>query len=414
MTSKKKRRSPGEGSVITFTTASGDVRYGIKFVRPLDDGSTKQVFRRRDEDNQPWTSKTAAQKALRDALSKLDRGEYVDPSKQTLGEYLDEWVDGLRLGASTLASYRKNIRLHIKPHLGGVPLASLTPAKITALYRKLETDGRRDHQAGKGLSARTVRYIHTILRSALSAAVDAGSLTRNPADKAKPPTAKEAKAPEMHPWTRDQLRAFLDWAKVNSALYVAWFVLAMTGIRRGELLALRWRDIDLDTGTMAVRRSVGIVRVKGKGAEITEGPTKTNRPRVIDLDEPTVNLLRAHRRERGSLSLQLARDDALVFGDHEGAWRHPERFSRSFREHLIRCRKQLADGAAEAPELIRLHDLRHTHATVLLSLGTHPKIVSERLGHANVSITLDTYSHALPTIQRDAVSKLSALMSTGT
>lgn len=407
---KARRRSPGEGGVFEYKLANGQLRFGIKFTAPQPDGSSKPVLRRRDENGQPWTTKKAAQAAVSEALAKVRRDEWIEPSKQTLGEYLDEWAAGLRLAPSTVASYKKNIRNLINPRIGGVALASLTPARITAMYRELETSGRCDHKAGEGLSARTVRYVHTILGAALSAAVDAGMIARNPVDKAKPPTAKEAKAPEMHPWTGDQLKAFLAWSKEGSTLHLAWYVLAMTGMRRGELLALRWRDLDLETGTIAVRRSVGIIRNKGQGARIEEGPTKTCKPRVVDVDDATVALLKAHKRERGGLALQMARDDALVFGDLEGQHRHPERFSRTFKEHLARCRKELEKAGAEVPDEIRLHDLRHTHATILLRANVHVKIVSERLGHATVSITLDTYSHVLPTMQREAVAKLAAIM----
>ncbi|MFC6084048.1 site-specific integrase [Sphaerisporangium aureirubrum] len=169
----------------------------------------------------------------------------------------------------------------------------------------------------------------------------------------------------------------------------------MTGMRRGELLALRWRDVDLEVGTVAIRRSVGVVRVKGEGARVVEGPTKTTKPRVVDLDEATVALMRAHKRERGGLALTLAHDDALVFGDVEGRHRHPERFSRSFKEHLTRCRTRLEAIGVELPD-VRLHDLRHTHATILLSNRVPVKVVSERLGHASPTITLTVYAHVMP------------------
>ncbi|WP_285734015.1 site-specific integrase [Nocardiopsis sp. ATB16-24] len=185
----------------------------------------------------------------------------------------------------------------------------------------------------------------------------------------------------------------------------------MTGMRRGEVLALRWRDVDLDARTMAVRRSATLIKTKGGGERIVEGTTKSNRPRVLDLDDDTVSLLRAHRRDCAALALQFGRDDSLIFADQEGAHLHPERFSRSFKADVRRCRKQLAKrGVEDAPPEIRLHDLRHTHATVLLGIGTNPKIVSERLGHSSVSVTLDIYSHVLPTIQRQAVDQLHAVM----
>ena len=153
-----------------------------------------------------------------------------------------------------MASYRKNVRLHIAPHIGTVPLSGLTAVRLDQPYRALEKDGRAGRE-GEGLSARTVRYIHTIISAALRDAVDAGLLPANPAAKAHPPTAKQAQAPEMHPWTAPQLATFLAWSREHSELHAAWHVLAMTGMRRGELLALRWRDADLDAGTITVRRS---------------------------------------------------------------------------------------------------------------------------------------------------------------
>ena len=230
-------------------------------------------------------------------------------------------------------------------------------------------------------------------------------LLRNPAAKAKPPTAKEAAPPEMHPWSAGQLSAFLAWSASASPLHAAWYLLAMTGMRRGELLGLRWRDIDLDAGTISVRRSVGVVRVKGEKPEIREGPTKTGKPRVIDIDPATVAVLRAWKRERGSLALALARDDALAFSDLEGTYLHPERFSRTFKNTLTRYRKALGDAA---PPEIRLHDLRHTHAT--LQDREPIKTVSERLGHASVTITLTVYGHVMPGDQKRAAGRFAALI----
>ena len=178
-------------------------------------------------------------------------------------------------------------------------------------------------------------------------------------------------------------------------------------MRRGELLALRWRDVDLDAATVSVRRSVGIVRPKGQKGILREGPTKTCKPRVVDVDPGTVVVLRAYRRERGSMALQLARDGSVVFGDHEGRWRHPERVSHLFREQQARCARALGE---DAPPLIRLHDLRHTHATILLRDRENVKVVSERLGHANVTVTLATYSHVMPGDQRQAAARFAALV----
>src|SRR5262249_41014792 len=143
-----------------------------------------------------------------------------------VGAYLDEWLAGLRLAPSTVASYRKNVRLHLAPHIGAVPLASLTTARIDALYRQLERGGRADHKAGEGLSPRTVRYVHTILSAAPGAAVKHHRLARTPAATASPPSARQARAPEMHAWTAEQLAAFLGWSAGNGQHHAAWRLLA--------------------------------------------------------------------------------------------------------------------------------------------------------------------------------------------
>jgi integrase len=385
-----KRRSPGEGSVYAFRQADGRERWAI--AHPLIG------TRRRSATGVRWYTKRDAQNALRAMLADLARGELVDPSREPLAAYLATWLDGLRVEPSTLASYRKNCRLHIIPALGKTPLASLTTARINVLYRELERSGRKDHRAGEPLSARTVRYIHTILSGALGAAVKDQRLSRNPCDAASPPTAKQAKSPEMHPWTPGQLGSFLRWsAEHGGTWHPLWHFLANTGARRGEALALRWRDVDLDAGTVRIRRSAGLVRNAGESADISEGDTKSGKPRTVDVDPVTVAVLRGHKSARGGLALVLVRDDALVFGDIEGDLPNPEHVSRQFARDTKQARAALAD----LPQ-IRLHDLRHTHATILLVSGEPVHIVSQRLGHASPVVTLTVYAHVMPGNQRQA------------
>jgi integrase len=395
-----KRRSPGEGSVWPYQTKAGE-RWAI---------GHPSFGTRRNASGWGKTKRTA-QQALRDMLLDASRGELVDPSKQPTSDYLDQWAEGLRLAPSTVASYRKNIRLHIAPYIGTVPLNALTTERIDRLYRDLERRGRADHREGAGLSPRTVRYVHTILSAALAAAVKTKRLTRNPAADASPPTARQAKSPEMTCWSAAQLAAFLGWARERApAGFPLWHVLAFTGMRRGEALALRWRDVDLDTAALRIRRSAGMIRNAGEGAGVVEGDTKSGKPRLIDLDAPTAAVLRAHRRERGALALQLARDDALVFGDIEGYHRNPEHTSRQFARDVGRCCDELGSDALPR---IRLHDLRHTHATIMLSAREPVHVVSARLGHASPVVTMTVYAHVLPGSQRHAADHFAALVEGG-
>jgi integrase len=196
------------------------------------DGTKRVVLKRGFE-----TRKDAAA-ALRAEVRKSEVGEWVEPSKQRLDAYLAEWIQGQRPSPSTLASYRKNIRLHIGPYLGAQPVTRLTGPAVDVWMRRLEASGRADGQGG--LSARTVRYVYTILRSALGDAVKQGRLSVNSTDRSTPPSPSEARPPEMQAWTAPELARFLRWADAQDPdLVMGWRLLAATGMRRGEALALR-------------------------------------------------------------------------------------------------------------------------------------------------------------------------------
>ena len=397
--STTKRRQAGEGGISEYLTKAGP-RFLIKYPAPRQDGTRRVVLKR------GFRTKREAAAALRTEIRALETGEWVDASKQPLAIYLSEWLDGQRLAPATLASYRKNVRLHIAPHLGATRLDRLTGTSVDAWMRMLETSGRADGQGG--LSPRTVRYVFTILRSALGDAVKHGQLAGNPTDRSTPPSPSQARPPEMQAWTALELARFLRWADDrDSDAGMAWRLLAYTGMRRGEALALRWRDVDLDAGRVAIRRSLGVVSTKGQGEQLVEGTTKTGQSRVVDLDAGTVRTLRAYRAVRGALALDLVRDTALVLGGLDGRHRHPERFSRRFLAHVRQARKAL--GEEQLP-IIRLHDLRHTHATLLLAAGEPVKVVSERLGHANATITLTVYQHVHPGMGRQAADRFAALL----
>lgn len=186
------------------------------------------------------------------------QGTYAEPSKTTFGDYLNEWLDGLRLKPSTTASYRKNVELHIAAYLGPVPLAALAGPKLTKLYRELEASGRRD--APGGLKPRTVRYVHTIIHRALKDAVNAGLLVLNPADEAQPPTAAESKAPEMTVWNAQEVRSFLTWCRARKDPDHG---MAPRGLDRATARGtarLALEDIDFDANRISVGHAVGLIK----------------------------------------------------------------------------------------------------------------------------------------------------------
>jgi integrase len=395
-----RRRQAGEGGISEYVTKAGP-RYLIKYGYIREDGSRAVALKR------GYPTRKAAGEALREQLGNLDRGTFVAPNKVTVGEHMATWLDGLRVEPSTVASYRKNVRLHVTPHVGALRLEQLTGTRLTKLYHQLEQTGRTDGKGG--LSARTVRYIHTIIHAGLRAAVRDGLLSVNPADKANPPSAKAAKAPEMHPWTVEELRAFLGQrAEAADPLLIAWSLLVSTGMRRGEALGLRWADVDFDGSRLSVRRSVSVIKREGAGKVIVVGTPKSGKARTIDLDSATLATLKAHKAARGTLALALARDDAYVLGNLDGSAWHAERFSRRFGVANDTARKALGEDKLSK---IRLHDLRHTHATLMLQAGEAVKVVSERLGHASVMITLGTYAHVMPGMQAGAAARFGALLS---
>jgi integrase len=395
---KHRRRQAGEGSISEYQTKAGP-RFLIKYSAQREDRTRRVVLKR------GFKTRKLAAAALRAEIRRSEMGEWVEPSKQHLDAYLAEWIGTQRLSPATLSSYRKNIRLHIGPYLGAPPVARLTGSMVDVWMRKLEASGRADGQGG--LSARTVRYVFTILRSALSDAVKQGRLAVNPSDRSTAPSPSEVRPPEMQAWTAPELACFLRWADAQDPDLAMGWLLAASGMRRGEALALRWRDVDLDVGRVAVRRSVGVVKNKGAGEQLVEGPTKTGQSRVVDLDAGTVAALRVYRAVRGGRALALVRDSALVLGDLDGTHRHPERFSRRFAGQVAQARKALGE---ERLPVIRLHDLRHTHATLLLADGVPVKVVSERLGHASATITLTVYQHVHPGMGREAADRFAALL----
>lgn len=344
--------------------------------------------------------KRDAERLVNELVRRKDEGTYRGPDRLSLGEYLtDRWLPGQKsqLRPSTFDSYRRNIELHVLPRVGGIALQKLVPEDLDGLYAALATDGRRDGKDG-GLSPKSIRLVHLILHKALSDARRKGTVSRNVAELADPPKLRAAKRHEIKAWTTGELHTFLELC-ITHRLYAGFFVASHTGMRRGEVLGLRWTDVDLDQRRLSVRQAVTLVAYK---LVISDVKTDNGR-RTIDLDERTIAVLRGWRKRQLEERLLVGsayHDHELVFASPDGAPTNPDLFSQSF-DRLV---------ARSALPRINLHALRHTHATALLKAGVPVKVVSERLGHASPAFTISVYQHVMPGMQADAATVFSDLV----
>jgi integrase len=417
---------------------------------------------RRQKWHSGYNTKREAERARIDLLSKFDRGEYVEPSHQTVADYFDDWLKAIEhtVRPSTFDSYSRNVRNHVVAHIGTVRLTKVDAGVLNGLYAHLLTAGRHQpsrtgkgysaevvaratelHAAGTsleataqqlrtefteaetitkntvatlvrprpstatparsrpGLDGRTVNYVHTIIHRAFKDAVRWGRLARNPADAANAPRGGQ-KSDGIHAWDAPTLRAFLEASReAGDRLHGLWVLLATTGMRRGEALGLRWSDLDLDAARLRVVQT--IIQTGGK---VTIGEPKTTQGRrPIALDQGTVAVMRDHRRrmlEERMLVGPDFDDQGLVFHQPDGSWLRPDAVSEVF---LRRVRKH------DLPRLT-LHGLRHTWATLALERGIHPRVVQERFGHSTISITLGMYSHVGPTLHDEAAETIAGLV----
>jgi integrase len=372
----------------------GDRWYFWVEVERGPDGKRRQLSRG------GFRTRKEAEQAYAEIRDQVRLGTHVTPTKTTVASFLvQEWLPAVKasIRPSTHELYTTITNAYVVPRIGQLRLPDVTPAQLNALYAALLMDGRRHAHASQsaGLSPKMVRHVHTLLHKALSDAVRWGRLGRSPVDRAEPP---KPRTPEMNVWDPSQLRAFLQQVE-SDRLGPAWMLMATTGIRRGEALGLRWSDVDLDGGRVSIVQTHVVV---DNDVVVSEPKTAKGR-RSIALDSATVSALR--RLRRGQLEERLRfgelwSDTGLVVVGEDGIAIRPNTFSRTFARH----------ARAAALPAIRLHDLRHSYATAALSAGVPAKVVSERLGHANISITLDTYSHVLPNMQEQAAEQVAQLI----
>jgi integrase len=366
------RRGNGEGS-ITRHKKSG--LYMARYTVEMPDGLRKRktIYGKEREE---------VAEQLIEALANRNKGIVFDADNQKLGDYLDRWLNNSVRGSVkpvTFESYARLVSVHIVPALGRMKLKALSPAHLQGFYRaKLDA----------GLSPRTVQYLHVVLHRALKQALRWGLVARNVAEAVDPPKISKE---EISPLSPEQARKLLH-AAADDRLGALYVLAVHTGLRQGELLSLKWEDIDLESSVLRVRRTLS-------SGEFTAPKTAKSR-RSVRLSATAVEALKRHSARQADEMTRvrdLYRDQGLVFASEIGTPLNRHNVSRrSFKPLLKR---------AGLPE-IRFHDLRHTAATLLLSKNVNPKVVSEMLGHSTVAVTLDVYSHLLPIMQESAATAM--------
>jgi integrase len=370
---KKRQRGNGAGTVYPRKNRDGKVTgYRGSYFAP--DGKRRYVSAKRKSD---------AERALREAMTDADRGLTFDASNQTVSGYMTRWLEDFakaNLAPRTYHNYRLQIREHLVPAFGPMKLSKLDTPNIQALY----TAKLRD-----GLKPSSVRYIHAVLHCALEKAVELRLIPRNPAASARPPKIRQE---EITPLDAQQARLLLEAAKDDR--FECLYILSLTcGLRMGESLGLKWSDIDLDAGTLRVHRQ--LQRIREGGGLVFSEPKNASR-RTIDLPQKAVEALWSYRKRQLEEQLRAGakwQDHGLVFASSKGTPMDAQNIVNRYFKPLLR-RSGLPD--------IRWHDLRHTCATLLLGRGVHPKMDQHLMGHASIQLTLDRYSHWIPSMGRHA------------
>jgi len=365
-------------------------RYKGSYTLVLNKGKDPVTGKRKQE----WVSvkgtRKEAEVKLAELLHQLDTGIFIKPGKMKVAEYLMQWLKDNcvpNLSPRTVEGYESIIRCHLIPALGNIILTQLKPAHLQRLYSE---------KLSAGFSNRTTRYIHSTLHRSLHIAVKLGLLIRNPAGAVDPPKAQQR---EMRTMSESDIHIFLEYAR-STRYYILFYLVLFTGLRRSEVLALKWSKVDLILCQLYV--TLGLHQLQDGSLEFRQPKTAKGR-RLVSLPPSAVLLLKEHRLqqeiERKNVGLELSEDD-LVFSQEDGKPLLPNSVSHAW--------SKIANRAGLKG--IRLHDARHTHASIMLKQGVHPKVVQERLGHASIQITLDTYSHVTPGLQQAAANRFDEIV----
>ena len=358
----------------------------------LDLGRDPSTGKRRQQWVTVKGTKKEAERKLADLQHELNNGLFVKPSKLTVGDFLQRWLNDYvytHVRAATAEGYRIIVDCHLIPNLGAVVLSELKPSHLQGYYAKALKEGRRDGRGG--LAACTVGHHHTVLKEALSHAIKWELIHRNVGDVVTPPRAAER---EMNALDSSGLEQILEAAR--GTMYFPLIHLAtFTGMRRSELLGLRWKDVDLQRGTVSISQ---ILHCLGGGRIVIEAPKTPKSKRLIGLSPDAIFALRSYREmveaDMEVLDIPLA-GERLVFSKTDGSPLLPNTVTHAFGKMTRRA----------GMKGITLHSLRHSHASVMLQEGVSPRTVADRLGHSNVVITLGTYSHLTPGVKEEAAMK---------
>ncbi|MFC1913133.1 tyrosine-type recombinase/integrase [Chloroflexota bacterium] len=368
--------------------------YSIVF----DSGKDPATGRRKQHWASIIGSKKDAEKKLAELLHQLDNGTYIKPDKITLAEFLERWLRDYvkpNLAPRSTEGYESVVRCQLIPSLGKMVLTQLKPEHIQRYYSEKLTNGRFNGKGG--LNPKTVRNHHMVLHRALEIATKWGLITHNPADAIDPPRCQRK---EINTLNEHDLNSFLESAK-KTPYYALFYIALFTGMRRSEILALKWSDVDLMLEQISVNRTMHHLR---DGSIIFRPPKTEKGRRLVSLSPSTTLVLKEYHQMQEAICLMLGRtlkDDDLVFAQIDGQPLLPGTVSHAW----MNLAKRLDMGK------IRLHDARHTHASLMLKQGVHPKIVQERLGHASIQLTLDTYSHVAPGLQEAAAQAFDYVLS---
>ncbi|NVP55990.1 site-specific integrase [Mycoplana rhizolycopersici] len=341
-------------------------------------------------------TKRQAQSECARLIAEITSGGYVEPTKQTVAEFLAEWLKFIKptVTPKTHERYTEICEKNLGPLIGDVALAKLKTDRIDAAFAKALTEGRR--RAGGGLAPRTVHHMRRVLIKALNQAVTWDRLAKNPATATTPPKIERVK---MLAYDADQTATLIEAFRPNR-MFIPMLLAVMCGLRRGEILALRWRHVDLSDGRrmLSVRDSAEQTK---DGVRYKE--PKSGRARTVALSSMMLTELKAHRTRQAEEQLKLGvrpDDDSFVVAQVDGRPLKPVSLTHEWTRLL----------AKTSLPRIRFHDLRHTHASQMLAAGVHPKVASERLGHSTIGITLDLYSHVMPGMQADAAEQVDAAL----